>query len=256
MLIEQNLDLTKYKRFFAFGCSFTKYKWPTWADVLGSHIPVYENWAEHASGNQFIFNSIIECNRRNKFSKDDLIGIMWTSCVREDRYVKDRWVFASSDQRKNVYGSEWMNRFGIHEEGNLIRDLASIDSIQYVLTSLGVDWLNLNSIPLIRFDYNKVYKDISDKKITIEQVETRWNEVQRKLSGGEHINEDYILAPEVIDLYRDLFKKIKYPLLEKITDNREDKHPTLTEAIKYLKDTINIELDLKNLDHKIIPKRF
>ena len=40
----QYLDKKKYKRFFAFGCSYTEYFWPTWPDIIGQEIPYYENW--------------------------------------------------------------------------------------------------------------------------------------------------------------------------------------------------------------------
>ena len=31
-------------RLFTFGCSFTQYWWPTWADILGYQHDFYENW--------------------------------------------------------------------------------------------------------------------------------------------------------------------------------------------------------------------
>lgn len=31
-------------RLFTFGCSFTKFFWPTWADILGQEFDYYENW--------------------------------------------------------------------------------------------------------------------------------------------------------------------------------------------------------------------
>ena len=55
----QSLDPKKYKRFFAFGCSFTNYYWPTWADIIGQDSNFYENWAQPGAGNHFIFNSIM-----------------------------------------------------------------------------------------------------------------------------------------------------------------------------------------------------
>ena len=39
----QDLMLQKYNRFFSFGCSFTQYHWPTWANVIGMHFD-YDNF--------------------------------------------------------------------------------------------------------------------------------------------------------------------------------------------------------------------
>jgi|AntAceMinimDraft_1070359.scaffolds.fasta_scaffold05864_3 hypothetical protein len=257
MLVE-NINLKSYNRFFSFGCSFTKYKWTTWADLIGQHFSIYENWGEHAAGNQFIFNSIVECHKRNNFSKGDLIGIMWTSALREDRYT-DKWTFAVTDQRKKIYGKKWMNDFGKFETGNLIRDLAAIEATQHMLSNLGVDWVNLNSIPLIRFDYDKVYNDIRNDKITIEEIEKRWTICQRQLSQGIEINELYLMAPDVINMYKDLFQNIKYPLLETIINtDRIDKHPTPLEAFLYLNDTLKIDVnyDIDAINCRTTPTRF
>jgi hypothetical protein len=70
--------------FFAFGCSFTNYSWPTWADMIGKEFESYENWGKSGGGNQFIFNSLMECVVKNKISKDDTVIIMWTNISRED----------------------------------------------------------------------------------------------------------------------------------------------------------------------------
>jgi hypothetical protein len=224
---------------------------------VGRNIPTYENWAEHAAGNQFIFNSIVECNRKHQFKKGDLIGIMWTSCLREDRYVDDRWVFAATEQREKVYGAEWMKKFGAFEAGNLVRDLASIDAMQHMLDNLKVDWFNLNSIPLIRFDYSKVYDDIDKRKITITEVESRWISTQVDLSKGTFVGEEYLLRSDIIHLYKDIFTKIKLPLLEKIIKkDRYDRHPTLEEAGSYLTEMLNVkDTTLLNFDNRIIPDR-
>jgi hypothetical protein len=70
---------------FTFGCSFTEYIWPTWADILGREFEYYENWGKAGGGNQYIFNSLIECHLRNQLTKDDTVIIRWTSPDREDR---------------------------------------------------------------------------------------------------------------------------------------------------------------------------
>lgn len=80
-------------RFFAFGCSFTRYMWPTWADIIGTKFPDrYFNFAVTGMGNQFIFHSIIYAFQKYKINKDDLIIVCWTAPEREDRYKDGKWV--------------------------------------------------------------------------------------------------------------------------------------------------------------------
>jgi len=69
-----------YDRLFTFGCSFTLYKWPTWADYLyaGGIAKVYENWALPGGSNDFIFHSFIECDSLRNITSNDFVGIMWS----------------------------------------------------------------------------------------------------------------------------------------------------------------------------------
>lgn len=81
------------KRIFAFGCSVTAYRWPTWADIIGKsyHNKGYEyyNFANSGSGNEYILNSLFLADTKFKFTPDDIIIIMWSSWNREDRYIVD-----------------------------------------------------------------------------------------------------------------------------------------------------------------------
>jgi len=78
-------------RLFTFGCSMTYYNYPTWADVLGYHYPFYENWGLAGKGNSFILSSIIECDKRNIFTPEDDIVIMWSGSDRFDFYQFETW---------------------------------------------------------------------------------------------------------------------------------------------------------------------
>lgn len=238
-----NLDTTRYKRFFAFGCSFTNYIWPTWADIIGQQIDHYENWGKGGAGNQFIFNSLIECNRRHILNKDDLVIIMWTSCSREDRYVDNEWLVAASENREELYGKKWMKKFGQQSKGLMIRDFAVIDAAQKLLDCFNCDWLNLCSLPLVRFNFEKAEQDIKKDIITLDEIENRWCTQQLSLSEGGSYRDNYLTDIDVIDLYYDIFTKIKKPLYEKVRKNKPrpnfgDQHPGPMESLEYLNEVI------------------
>lgn len=77
-------------RFFAYGCSFTKYYYPTWADIIIADTKEGYNCGQLGSGNQLIANRIWETNATKKFNSNDTIIIMWSNFFREDTY-KDGW---------------------------------------------------------------------------------------------------------------------------------------------------------------------
>jgi hypothetical protein len=244
-----NLNTHKYKRFFAFGCSFTNYLWPTWADIIAHNIPNYENWGRGGAGNQFIFNSIIECNRRNKFNKDDLVIVMWTSCSREDRYVDNEWLVAATEGREKIYGKDWMKKFANQGKGLMIRDFATIDATQQLLDTYDCDWANLNSLPLIRFDINRAEKDIKKGTATLEDLEERWALQQSMLSQGTDHWDTYLADIEVVNLYKNIFPNIKEPLFNIILKNKQrpnfgDKHPTPSESFDYINSVLPNNLEV------------
>lgn len=82
------------KRIFAFGCSFTEYIWPTWADIIGRTFNKeygyeYYNFGNSGSGNYYILNSLFWADKKYNFTTDDIIMVMWSSWSREDRYIID-----------------------------------------------------------------------------------------------------------------------------------------------------------------------
>jgi len=80
------------KRLFTFGCSFTNYKWATWADILGLEYDHYEYWGFGGSSNQFIFYSLTEFLQRNTLTESDTVVVMWTSINRSCKFVNNKWV--------------------------------------------------------------------------------------------------------------------------------------------------------------------
>lgn len=75
-----------YNTIYTFGCSFTQYKWPTWADYLhaGGLAEYYENWGLPGGSNDFIFHSITECI--DKITANDIVCIMWSQPHRISDY--------------------------------------------------------------------------------------------------------------------------------------------------------------------------
>lgn len=151
------IDLKKYKRFFAFGCSMTRYQWPTWADMIGQEITDYVNYGQSGGGNIFISNQVAEANMRHKFNKDDLVIIMWSTITREDRYLQKQWQCHGNIYSQGFYDKDFLLKY-VDNRGQLIRDLALISMTDGLLTSLGIDYHMLSMQPL-----DLVLRDVTNK---------------------------------------------------------------------------------------------
>lgn len=88
-------------RLFVFGCSFSQYMWPTWANIVAYDLqmPLY-NFAFAGLGNVGIMHRVMEADMKFGFTPEDKIMIMWTSWSRDD-YVQAHGMWKSAGSRFN-----------------------------------------------------------------------------------------------------------------------------------------------------------
>lgn len=129
--------MRKCSRVFAFGCSMTKYAWPTWADIYGSDFPEYYNYGSSGAGNVFISNQIVEQSLRYNIGEGDKVLIMWSSETRIDSY-DNSWRTPGNIYTQDEYPKEVENLFS--PRGLLIRDLAIVKMTEKFLQSLGCEY--------------------------------------------------------------------------------------------------------------------
>ena len=201
------------KRFFAFGCSFTRWAWPTWADIIGISYPEqFYNYGQPGAGNMYIFNAIMEADQMHHFTKDDLIIVQWTSVSREDRYADNEW------QAKGTivnHDPQFVRNY-FDFKGFLIRDLAAIKAVYHFLNGIGCEHHFLSMIPLASVDE---YEVKNDPAIT-----------------------------SVLDMYADIISTLKISYRELIGLHRPyvfnngrvllDAHPTPKEHLTYLNEVL------------------
>jgi len=77
------------KRLFVFGCSYTSWMTPTWADFLATGYDHFENWAIEGIGNRAIVERLSECLLSRNIGKDDTVVVQWTEPHREDYHRPD-----------------------------------------------------------------------------------------------------------------------------------------------------------------------
>jgi hypothetical protein len=146
------------RRLFTFGCSFTNYRWSTWANCLAPEFDYFENWAQSGAGNEFIFNSVMEADQRNKFDSNDTVIVCWTTTTREDRYVEGRWHTLGNMFTCPIYNKEYLETH-VDERGLLIKTLAYIKAVKTLLENQKTQWrfLSMDTI-----DSLNIYQDVVD----------------------------------------------------------------------------------------------
>ena len=186
------------KRLFTFGCSFTNYIWPTWADIVSNDYDYSENWGQRGGGNKYIYFSLIECHQRNNITADDTVMIMWSSQAREDRFLKGKWHTPGS-----VYNSDYSDEF-IEEytdtTGYLLDTVTYIQGSYHLLDSIGCKKHFFSILPL----------DVSTE---------RWLNIPPKLNLS--------ISSKILKLYSLVLKHMKPSVYETVFNSdwhsRDDK---------------------------------
>ena len=150
-----------YKRLFTFGCSFTYYKWPTWADYLyaGRVSEEYQNWGLSGGSNDFIWHSITECDAANKITADDIVCIMWSQPHRIGDYSHDKgWDLPGSVfqfQPKERVMKYW------DEDHSALQNLSYMHGAKTLLEAIGCEYKFFSMIKVnLRPDYCRAFNNV------------------------------------------------------------------------------------------------
>lgn len=212
----------KYNRIFAFGCSYTRHIYPTYADIIANQYPDarFVNLGKSGAGNQFLMSHLSQAHRVFSFAKDDLIIIMYPSVTREDRWLSTgTWhtmgnIFHSHSKNVTLNALKFYKTYGcfLHY---LIRDLCFIDMMENFLNSLSCDKITLMSTPLsvgeglsheitslIEDDnlyfYQKIcmtYKDLFEKYPIDYQTYLRKTFLDKNILTGVSVGKDFDSHP-------------------------------------------------------------
>jgi hypothetical protein len=136
-------------RLFTFGCSFTRYNWPTWADILGKEYLFFHNWGYPGVGNRAIVERVAEAHTVHDINKDDTVIIQWSSHLRHDYARPDlindadgMWktkgnIFSAWNE--DVFDKKWVETFW-NKKAYYLHTLNSILLAKQFLESTGCNW--------------------------------------------------------------------------------------------------------------------
>ncbi len=231
----ENIVFSKYKRFFAFGCSFTDYSWPTWANIIAQEIPDHYIYAQSGAGNFYIFQALMQAIIYHKIDKNDLVMIMFSNITREDRFTKERgWITPGNLYFQNEYDDKFLKKYLCHH-GYLMRDLSLVTGCKMALENIGCDFELMSMVP---FD-----SESSETK-KIENVDYILNFYQNSL----HQIKPSVLETVFANNWESRPERPVYPVGWQKSLYR-DNHPTPEEHLLYLQWIYpDLHLQTKTLD--------
>lgn len=123
-------------RFFAFGCSFTKHNWPTWAHCsaelyrrMGIVDHTY-NFAVGGASNKVIAHTVMLARAVHNIDSEDIVYIMWSTMDRTDSWA--------CNKHSDIYvrGAEFVHE-GWHPQGSIFHSGLSDVTIDQTFSPQG-----------------------------------------------------------------------------------------------------------------------
>ena len=218
------------KRLFVLGCSFTRYHWPTWADVLALEYDYFENWGNSGLGNRAIVERLAELVVHNDLTKDDTIIVQWTDFHRFDVHIPhirqlEGWFTGGSIHTNPYYSEQWKREYW-REASYVMHTYNFIRLARGLLETLPCRWLMTS---------------MNDLKTPLEEIP--------EVVGYENIFPNDKLCPPMQDFfkngnYKELpFKHKSEGMFNKIVDVT-DPHPSPIVHFDYLEKHIAPKLGI------------
>jgi len=218
------------RRLFTFGCSYTSYQWPTWADFIGSTYEYYENWGKAGSGNNIIASKLYECHYVNKITKDDTVLVMLSSCDRFDYIDNDsKWSTGGNIYSKNHTLSGYFTDIAWNQENALYSTWFNVQTIITLLKSIGCNYKVMKGFDFFSID-GKI--DLFDKHMFR----------RLRVLNIKNYFDSFIDGDSLSDFHS------RNPLTYKFKNGGGDGHPTITIHYQWVKDNMkefyNTSMDL------------
>jgi hypothetical protein len=135
-------------RLYTFGCSYTYFYWPTWADFLSLNYDYHENWGYAGLGNRAIAERLAECHARNLIDKDDTVIVQWSTHLRYDWHnptpIKGNYGWQTNGNvynrwNQDIFTSQLLKTF-CTESSLILHTLNNIILVAGILDSIGCNW--------------------------------------------------------------------------------------------------------------------
>lgn len=223
-------NLSKFRRLITFGCSLTNYKWPMWPHLLIKDMPEAKllNFGHAGAGNLQISCLVSQVHKNVQFCETDLVIVMWSSFVREDRYVNGKWQAYGNVYNNHYYDYDFCKKY-VDPVGFLKRDCELMYLTGTMLESLPCTTVILKSHPFLA-------NEVIDNEQQLREMD------------------NHNIMPYILETYSDMFNSMPKSLCEVVYDNYpktnkfcsyghkyvtnhklfEDAHPKPMHSLRYL----------------------
>jgi hypothetical protein len=246
------------RRLFVFGCSFTSYNYPTWADFLGENFDEYHNYGLGGACNQLIFGRFIEADTLYNFNENDYIIVMLSSIDRFSFYNDNKWKkimdYDSGDFLMDCYmGEMHSNSWGLFKTFTFtktIHDILSLKNIKHkIIKAFPIETKIIqNDSNFPNYEITKKYLNYIDEITNNSESLCEFTKKNYPDSNKYYSHNNIIDRHPTIDMHYEYYKK-EFPnyvsdktelLFKKSVDFMNTK-PTQKQIINFFKENIFVK---------------
>ena len=240
------------KRLFVFGCSYSAYIWPTWADFIGIGFEEKWNYAQPGIGNRAIFERLMQAISKHNINANDTVILQWTHHTRHDwhlnRDILDRGIGWQTNgsifMGRNVkfFTREWLQRF-FDEESYYMHTLNFMLGAKLALDNIGCDTKYVNLLDFEVFNsedsmwerYDGVITNLGGKIIATKMSKpvTVWEKFP-KLAHYKHVYDSIDWLPNMKSWMATHGEDRNYKLIRSVPIGpNNDPHPVAPNHLAY-----------------------
>jgi hypothetical protein len=204
------------KRLFTFGCSFTSYVYPTWADIISVNFDEYYNFGRSGCSNTYIMNKVVMADELIEFNCDtDTVIVLLTGFGRFS-YLPRQSVWHTYGDLYNYnricknpttigfYNNMWSDNWAVHDSwiaATVIKKILTANRISHKIFMATENDYYLSSFadldPLMLVRAKEVYDKIDNplsleswRKSNFNDSGYRWKDIN---NCDDHPNIDVYL---------------------------------------------------------------
>lgn len=222
-------------RLITVGCSFTRYHWPTWANILGRSFDQFENWGHSGIGNHAILQRLSEATVYSNIGSEDTVIVQWTNPHRFDGHKHESTLYQGWLGGGNILGPR-----SIFDKKWVEQNWSEFSFVMYTCNHI-----NLATKMLAQTGCRRYFLSMNDLQLDIAKFEqlTPYLSVMDQTKWFPPIHDWY----QQFDVPARKFTNAKGDLgILRITE--EDPHPSPIYHYQYLdqfvKGELGVELDL------------
>jgi hypothetical protein len=215
-------------RFFAFGCSYTKFAYATWADFVAQSFDEYYNYGTGGASNTYISDKVVEANETFKFTSTDYVIVMLTGFGRFSYYPNNHWV-----TNGDLYS------YYANTKDSIVKNF--VDSMWSENWAVQKSWIAAKTIKQILKNTPHVFLMSIDNRHYLEEKGSKWGE-------------QFTIRPDMVSKAADIYDMldVKESMDEWMTrnckrtdhyiwrddNNRLDRHPTQKMHFDFMKEKL------------------